>query len=85
MLQVDFEASNFHIERFIEKSCSVMGHVISVKFHRSPTPFALIQMGRQEQTYDLAARYGGSTFGTCALVHLEQIANSQSGQSTVAA
>ena len=72
MLQVNLDDADHHIERYIRESCAGLGRVTSVKLHRSPSPFALIEMSRQDQTYDLAAKLGGSTFGTCALVHLEQ-------------
>ena len=72
MLQVNLEIPDQQVERFIKESCSEIGRVTSVKLLRSPSPFALIEMSSHEQTYELAARLGGSTFGTCALVHLEQ-------------
>ena len=85
MLLVDLDVPDFHIEQFIKQSCSQVGRVTSVKFHRSPCPFALIDMARREQTHELTSRNGGSAFGTCALVHLEPMTNRQSSQSRVAA
>ena len=70
MLEVDLEGSDLHVERSIAESCSAFGRVASVKVHREPSPFALIEMSRREQTYEVAAQYGGSAFGTSALVHL---------------
>jgi hypothetical protein len=32
----------------------------------------LVEMSTHFETLELAAQYGGSVFGTCALVHLEQ-------------
>jgi hypothetical protein len=75
MLLVDLNDSDYQIAQFIKVSCLAFGRVKSVKIHRSPVPFALIEMSSREQTFELAARYGGSTFGTCALVHLGQLAN----------
>ena len=70
MLEVDLEGNDMIVERSITESCSVYGRVASVKVHRQPSPFALIEMSRREQTYRVAAQYGGSAFGTAALVHL---------------
>ena len=77
MLQVDLDDPDYEIAQYIKDICSPIGRVTSVKVHRSPVPFALLEMSRREQTYELAARFGGSTFGTCALIHLEQLANGQ--------
>ena len=70
MLEVDLDSPDRSVERSITESCSVYGRVASVKVHREPSPFALIEMSRREQTYEVAAQYGGSAFGTAALVHL---------------
>ena len=70
MLEVDLDSSDTIVERSILESCSLYGRVASVKVHRDPSPFALIEMSRREQTYEVAAQYGGSAFGTSALVHL---------------
>ncbi|MDB5809334.1 MAG: hypothetical protein JWN94_1456 [Betaproteobacteria bacterium] len=72
MLEVDLDGADVVVEREIAENCSVYGHVASVKLHRQPSPFALIEMAQREQTYDVAAEYGGSAFGTSALVHLMQ-------------
>lgn len=72
MLQVDLDAPDFQVERSIKKNCSKLGRVRLVKIQRSPAPFALIHMATDKQSDDLSSRFGGSTFGTCALVHLEQ-------------
>lgn len=70
MLEVDLNSPDMNVERSIIESCSVYGRVASVKVHRQPSPFALIEMSKREQTYEVAAQYGGSAFGTSALVHL---------------
>jgi hypothetical protein len=72
MLQVDLGVPDFHIEQFIKQSCSKLGPVRLVRIHRSPAPFALIHMATDNQTHELTSRFGGSVFGTCALVHLRQ-------------
>ena len=72
MLEVDLESSDPMVERSITESCSVFGRVTSVKVHREPSAFALIEMSQREQTFEVAAQYGGSAFGTSALVHLAQ-------------
>jgi hypothetical protein len=70
MLEVDLDSPDMVVERAITESCSVYGRVAWVKVHREPSPFALIEMSRREQTFEVAAQYGGSAFGTSALVHL---------------
>ncbi len=70
MLEVDLDSPDLNVERSITQSCSIYGRVTSVKVHRQPSPFALIEMSKREQTYEVAAQYGGSAFGTSALVHL---------------
>ena len=85
MLQVDLNDPDYQIAQSIKVICLAFGRVTSVKVHRSPVPFALIEMSTREQTFELAARFGGSTFGTCALVHLEQLAYGQPGRQRAAA
>jgi hypothetical protein len=81
MLQVELDVPDFDIEQFIKQCCSRLGRVTSVKIHRSPCPFALIGMARREQARELTSRFGGSAFGTCALIHLEPVTNRQSRRS----
>ena len=72
MLEVDLNVPDLEVGQNVALSCSKFGHVASVKVHRTPSAFALIEMANREQTSELAASYGGSTFGTCALIHLQQ-------------
>lgn len=72
MLQVDLKEPDHEIGARITKTCSGVGRVASVKVYRSPSPFALIEMSTREQTHELVSKLGGSSFGACALVHLEQ-------------
>lgn len=72
MLQVDLKQPDHEIGLRIKKRCSELGRVASVKIYRAPSPFALIEMSTREQTYELVSKLGGSSFGACALVHLEQ-------------
>ncbi len=72
MLEVDLNDPDMNVERSITERCAKYGRVTSVKLHRKPSPFALIEMSQREQTYEVAAQYGGSAFGTSALVHLGQ-------------
>ena len=71
MLSVNLNDTDHNVRQLIAHSCSGTGRVVSVKLHRLPTPFALVEMSRREESADLAARFGGSTFGALALVHLE--------------
>ena len=59
MLEVDLQDTDPIVERAITESCAAFGSVTSVKMHREPSPFALIEMSRREQTYEVAAQYGG--------------------------
>jgi len=72
MLEVDLNAPDIKVGEFVSQSCAQFGTVTSVKVHRTPSAFALVEMTTRDQTNELAARYGGSTFGTCALIHIEQ-------------
>ena len=78
MLQVDLNHSDQQVERSIRDSCAQFGRVTSVESHGLPTPYALIEMSRGDDIYELAARLGGSAFGDVALVHLEQKASDNS-------
>ena len=71
MLPVNLNDTDRNLRQSIAHRCSETGHVVSVRVHRLPTPFVLVEMSRREESADLAARFGGSTFGTLALVHLE--------------
>ena len=71
MLLVNLNDTDHHLQQLIAHSCTESGHVVSVRLHRLPTPFVLVEMSRREESAELAARFGGSTFGTLALVHLE--------------
>jgi hypothetical protein len=72
MLKVNLHEQDPQVTRSIREHCSRIGEVRSVRVHRSPCAFALIEMWQREQTYELTHQFGGSTFGTCALIHLEQ-------------
>lgn len=72
MLEVDLQAPDQDVGQRVSQTCSQYGRVTSVKVHRTPSAFALVEMTNRDQTYELAANYGGSTFGTCALIHLHQ-------------
>ncbi len=75
MLEVDLEAHDQTVGQVVATNCGRFGRVASVKLHRNPSAFALVEMTTREQTQELAANYGGSVFGTCALIHLNQIAS----------
>ena len=71
MLEVDLQAADEFVAQAVTEYCSAYGRVTSVKVHREPSPFALVEMARRDQSFEVAARYGGSTFGTATLVHLK--------------
>jgi hypothetical protein len=70
-MELDLNNANRLVE-LITKRCSVHGRVTSVEVHHGPTPFALVEMSRREQTEKVASQYQGSIFGNTALVRLEQ-------------
>jgi len=70
MLQVDLNQSDQRLAQTIKEQISSFGRVVSVNIHRLPSPFALVEMTQHAQTLELAARFGGSAFGTSALIHL---------------
>jgi hypothetical protein len=72
VLNIDLTRPDRELVHEISLRFSDFGIVKSVKIQRQPTPFALIEMATHFATLELAAQYGGSVFGTCALVHLEQ-------------
>lgn len=85
MLHVDLGGSEYQIAHYIKDICAAIGQVKSVKVHRSPVAFALIEMTRREHTYEVASRFGGSTFGNCALIHLGQVGHARPGRQRAAA
>jgi hypothetical protein len=71
MLQADLNANDYRVAHAVTESCARFGHISSVRVHRKPAPFALIEMVNREHAYELAFQFGGSMFGNCVLVHLE--------------
>jgi hypothetical protein len=71
-LKVDLKKLDKELNLLLTGHFSAFGIVRSVNIHRQPTPFALVAMSTQYETLNLAAQYGGSALGSCALVHLEQ-------------
>ena len=72
VLQVDLSETDRELTRFITMRCSNFGMVKSVKLEREPTPFALVEMSTHLEMLELAAEFGGTAFGSSALIHLEQ-------------
>jgi hypothetical protein len=70
MFEVDLNDPDPRIKHTILKACAEFGPVRSIKVHRNSAPFAVIEMSQRDQTCELAFRYGGSAFGTSALIHL---------------
>ena len=69
-MQVDLTKSDVELGLAITKHCSNIGSVRSVRIHRRPKPFALIEMSTHGATLQLAAQYKRSAFGSCVLVYL---------------
>jgi len=74
MLKIDLSAHDREIEEHITKICAQFGAVLSVKAHRTPSPFALVEMKTRDETNQLALEFGGSVFGNCTLIHLSESA-----------
>jgi hypothetical protein len=72
VLNIDLKKTDQELSQEIQLHCSEFGLVKSVKIHRDPTPFAMVEMGNHYQALELAGQYGGSMFGANVLVHLEQ-------------
>ena len=72
MLQADLNANDYHVAKTVTEACKHFGRVASVRVHRNPSAFVLIEMADRENAYELAFQLGGSMFGNCVLVHLEQ-------------
>ncbi len=73
MLSVDLKQDDKKIAQLVTLRCAKYGDVLSAKIHRSPTAFAIVEMRSHPEAMELATQVGGSTFGTCVLVHLEQL------------
>jgi hypothetical protein len=69
-MRVDLNEPDKSIAQLVTGQCSQCGTVVSVKIHRSPTTFALVEMSNHMQALELSSRFGGSTFGTSVLIHL---------------
>ena len=73
MLYVDLMQEDNKIAKLVLAQCAKCGTVVSVKIHRSPTPFALVDMSDYREALGLVAQYGGSAFRTAVLIHLQQL------------
>ena len=73
MFQVDLDAPDIQIEHSIKLNCSKFGRIRSIRIHRSPSAFAVIQMTENEQARELTSKFGGSAIGSYALVHLKRV------------
>jgi hypothetical protein len=70
LMELDLNNATALVE-LITKRCSAYGKVASVEVHREPSPFALVEMSRPDQTEKVASQYQGSIFGNAALVRLK--------------
>ena len=70
MLRIDLGAHDRDIGEIVARSCAQFGTILSVRFHRTPSPFALVEMKTRDETNQLAFEYGGSVFGNSVLIHL---------------
>jgi hypothetical protein len=73
MLELNLERPDMLVEQSIVARCSRYGRVASIEVHREPSPFALIEMLRPEETEGVASHYRGSIFGSAALIRLKHL------------
>lgn len=71
-MQVDLKKTDQELVQIVIARCSSLGVVKTVKVHRNPSAFTLVEMANRDQALELAGQYGGSGFGNNALIHLEQ-------------
>ncbi len=68
--------SDAALRQQVAEQCSKCGLVKRVQLCRTgndqPYSYVLVEMLNREQTYEVAYAFGGSTFGTCALIHLKE-------------
>ncbi len=72
MLQVNLETPDQELCLQIVTHCSQFGEVKVIKLHRTPKPFALVEMVTNDQAVKLAAHYKRTPFDNCVLIYLEQ-------------
>jgi hypothetical protein len=72
MLEVNLTEPDYAIANYVAARCSGFGKVVSVKIHRSPKPFALVEMAHHLRTIALAGQYKASAFGNSVMIHLRQ-------------
>ena len=72
MLQVDPTLSDHELSLLVAKRCAAAGKVLSVKIHRRPRLFALVDMATDDATCQLAAQVGRPPIGTAVVVHLAE-------------
>ena len=67
MLKADLNDHDYYVVRAVSLASARFGAVKSVRVHRKPAPFALVEMASREQAFELAAQFGGSIFGPTGL------------------
>ncbi len=70
MLQVDPAMSDDELSVIVTQSCINIGIVRSVKIHRQPKFFALVDMATPDDSKKLAAQFGRAPIGTGVLLPL---------------
>lgn len=77
MLELDLAGmSGYRLSQVIVWQRHASSQAISLKIHRpsslQSSAIALIEISTREQMYEVAAQFGGSTFGSCAPIYLKQ-------------
>ena len=75
MLKLDLGTHDREIGELVSQHCAKFGAVLSARVHRTPSPFALVEMKTRDETDRLAIEFGGSVFGNCVLIHLSDMAD----------
>ena len=69
-MRVDLTKCDREISQIVFARCSSSSIVRSVKIHRQPRPFALVELSNQQEANKLGAQYGRSPINDCVLIYL---------------
>jgi hypothetical protein len=72
MIFVDFKRTDQELSQDISNQCSEFGVVNSVKIHRGPKQFAIVEMATHEAALNLSAHFRRTSIGNGVLIYLEQ-------------
>ncbi len=70
MLTLDLREPDETLVELIAQVCRKYGSVRSVKFRRSQTPLAWVEMATREEALELAVNQAGAVLGVVTMLHL---------------